>query len=127
MYYVGKLDLAIYSCIASNIVTDEVIITDERIQHIKERHPGDLDKHMRFLADMIKAPDYILAANKPNTAVVLKEFRENGKSYKLILRLKTSSDPGEYKNSVITFQKVENRRYIRYTKSNKVLYKSEYK
>ena len=40
--YVGKIDREVYSCVAGDIVTDEVIITDERVQHIKERHPGGL-------------------------------------------------------------------------------------
>ena len=38
----GKIDREVYSCVAGDIVTDEVIITDERVQHIKERHPGGL-------------------------------------------------------------------------------------
>ena len=41
------------------------------------------------------------------TAFVLKHIEDNGKNYQLILRLKTSQDPKEYKNSIITFLKVE--------------------
>jgi len=101
-----------------------VIITDERIGHIKERHPGDFERYVEYLTEIIQNPDYILKANKPNSALLLKSFAENGKNYKLILRLQTSTDQSEYKNSIITFQKVEDRRYIRYTKSDKVLYKN---
>lgn len=43
VHIVGKIDKNIYKCITTDIVTDEVIITDERIQHIKERHPNDYE------------------------------------------------------------------------------------
>lgn len=43
MRYVGKIDKEKYRCITEDIVTDEVIITDERIGHIKERHPNDYE------------------------------------------------------------------------------------
>ena len=54
---------------------------------------------------------------------MLKNISENGKNYKLILRLKTSRDPDSFVNSVISFQKVEDKRYNRYIHSEKVLYK----
>lgn len=125
MQTVGRIDIEKYRCITENITTDEVIITSERIQHIKDRHPGDYERYFRYIKEIIENPDYILEANKPNSALVLKHIEENTKSYKLILRLQTSVDPDEYKNSVISFQKVEEKRYIRYTNSNKVLYKRE--
>ena len=43
---VGYIDREIYSCITKNITTDEVIITPERIQHIRERRGEDfLEKY----------------------------------------------------------------------------------
>lgn len=125
VHYVGKINREIFSCISSNIATDEVIITDERVAHIRERHPGDYERYVGYLTQIVEAPDYILAANKPNSALLLKSFEENGKNYKLILRFVTTTEDVNYKNSVITFQKVETRRYVRYTKSDKVLYKRE--
>lgn len=123
--YVGKIDKELFRCVSENITTDEVIITDERVQHIKERHPGDYERYFEYLTRIVENPDYILEANKPDSALLLKHIEDNGKNYKLILRLKTSHDPEGFKNSVITFQKVEDRRYTRYTKSEKVLYKRE--
>ena len=110
--YVGKIDREVYSCVAGDIVTDEVIITDERVQHIKERHPGDYGRYFIYLTEIVETPDYILEANKPDSAVLLKNISENGKNYKPILRLKTSRDPDSFVNSVISFQKVEDNRYI---------------
>lgn len=125
MYIVGKIDIEIYKCITSDITTDEVIITDKQIEHIKERHPNDYERYFGYVQEIIGEPDYILEANKPNTAFILKHISDSGKNYQLILRLKTSHDSKEYKNSVITFLKVEEKRYNRYLRTKKILYKSE--
>lgn len=123
--YIGKLDKNIYKCITQDIRTDEVIITDERIQHIKDRHPNDYEQYFKYAEEIIKSPDYILEANKPNSAFILKHIKENGKNYEMILRLQTSKDAENYMNSIITFLKVEEKRYKRYLRTKKILYKSE--
>ena len=46
MLTVGYIDIEKYRCITDDITTDEVIITEERIHHIKERRGTD------FLTDM---------------------------------------------------------------------------
>lgn len=121
--YVGKIDREIYKCVTPDIKTDEVIITDERVAHIKERHPNDYEQYFNYVSDIIKYPDYILEANKPNTAFILKHIIENEKNYQIVLRLSTSNDPVDYKNSIITFLKVDEKRYKRYLRTKKILYK----
>jgi hypothetical protein len=125
VYYIGKLDREIYKCVTKDITTDDVIITDTQVKHIKERHPNDYERYFKYANEIIKNPDYILEANKSDTAFLLKHIEDNNKNYQLILRLKTSKDPAEYKNSVITFLKVEEKRYRRYLRTKKILYKSE--
>ena len=125
MHYIGKLNIKIYSCVTDDITSDEVVITDNQVAHIKEHHPDDYERYFDHAKEIIESPDYILEANKPYTAFILKHISENGKNYQLILRLKTSADPTEYKNSIITFLKVEDKRYNRYLRTKKILYKSE--
>ena len=125
VYNVGKIDIKKYSVITADIKTNEVIITDTQINHIKERHPNDLDLFYKYGSHIIENPDYMLEANKPNTAVVLKEIVDNDNRFQLILRLKTSDDPLEFKNSIITFMKIDEKRYKKYLKSKKILYKRE--
>ncbi len=81
VHSVGKIDMNIYKCVTEDIVTDEVIITDERIQHIKERHPDDYERFCGYIPDIIADPDYIIEANKPNTAVILKEIIKDGENF----------------------------------------------
>lgn len=122
---IGKINREIFKVVTDDIQTDEVIITNVQIEHIKESHPNDFERYFQYAKTVVEDPDYILEANKPNSAVLLKSVEESGKHYKLILRLKTVSDPEEYKNSIITFQKVEEKRYNRYLRTKKVLYKRE--
>lgn len=125
VHTVGKIDRDIYKCITEDIVTDEVVITDNQIQHIKERHPGDYERFSSYLSEIIAEPDYILEANKPNTAFVLKQIEKDGANFQLILRLQTSQDPKGYKNSIITFLKIEQRKRDKYLRNKKILYSRE--
>lgn len=122
MYFVGRIDKEIYKCITEDIVTDEVIITENQIKHIKERHPNDFERFQTYFAIIISEPDYILRANRPNTGVILKTIEENGERLKLVIRIHTSMDVCGFKNSIITFQKVEEKRYNRYIRNSEILY-----
>ncbi len=123
--YVGKIDREIYKCVTKDIVTEDVIITDNQITHIKERHPNDYERYGEYIPKILNDPDYILEANKPDTAFVLKSISENNKKFQLILRLKTKNDPEHYKNSIITFLKIKDKEWKRCIKNKKILYKKE--
>lgn len=126
MKLVARINISKYKCVTSDIQTDEVVITENQIEHIKARHPNDYEQYFKYAKEMLIEPDYIIEANKPNTAFILKHISDNGMNYQLILHLKTSLDPQNYKNSVITFLKVNEKRYQRYLRTKKILYKSEY-
>ena len=107
------------------LLTSEIIITDAQIAHIKERHPNDYERFAEYIPKILSEPDYIIEANKPNSAVLLKDVIEDGEHFQLVLRLRTAQDPDEYQNSVITFLKISKSRYESYLRNKKVLYKSE--
>lgn len=125
MYLVGKIDIEIYNCITKDITTDEVIITDERIQHIKEHHPNNYEQYYSYMRSIIENPEYIIEANKPNAALILKSFSNGNETFKTVLRLITSSDNSKFKNSIITFMKINEKEWNRLLKNKKILYKSE--
>lgn len=125
MYLVGKIDIEIYNCITKDITTDEVIITDERIQHIKEHHPNNYEQYYSYMRSIIENPEYIIEANKPNTALILKSFSNGNETFKTVLRLITSSDNSKFKNSIITFMKINEKEWNILLKNKKILYKSE--
>ena len=125
MLFIGKIDMNIYRCVSENITEDDVIITEERISHIKERHPYDFEKYCDYLRKIVEEPDYIIQSNKSNTALILKAFDEEDNSFKTILRLKTSSDDSKFKNSIITFMKINKKEWNRLLRNKPILYKKE--
>ena len=125
LYIIGNLDKKIYSCISKDIFETEVIITEERIEHIKHHHPGDFEKYYSFLQSVIEDPDYIVKANKPNTGVVLKEFEKDDCKIKLVLRIKTKEDSSDYKNSVISFWTIGDTTWKKILKNKNILYIKE--
>lgn len=125
VHIIGKVDRNIYKCITDDIVTDDVIITEERISHIKERHPNDYERYYEYMRQVIEDPNYIINGNKPNTALILKEFSYGNEQFKTILRLITSNDDTSFKNSIITFMKINNKEWERLLRNKKILYKKE--
>lgn len=122
---VGKINIATYRCVSAEIVTDEVVMTEERIEHIRKRHPNDYERFCTYIPRMIAEPDYIVQANKANTAVILKEIEENGEKFKLILRIKMQHDPADYRNSVLSFWHIGDTTWRKTLKNKKILYKAE--
>lgn len=125
VHSVGKIDRDVYKCITEDIITDEVIITDERIAHIKERHPDDYERFYSYIPKILKNPDYIIEANKDNTGVLLKEIEEDGDKFKLVLRIAVKKDPEGYKNSIISFWHIGDTTWRKTLKHKNILYKRE--
>ena len=125
VHYIGKISFEIYRCVSQDIVTDEVIITDERIRHIKDRHPNDFERYCGYMREIVEHPDYIIEANKPNSALILKDFSSGEECFKTVLRLVTPNDDPAIKNSIITFMKIDEKEWNRLIKNKKMLYKRE--
>ena len=121
--FVCRLDRELYSVITDDIQTDEVIITDQQLAHIRQRHPDISDIVLHQLTEIITDPDYIIDTDRPNTANILKRLTINEKEYQLVLRLKTKADPKSFKNSIITLMTVNEKRFKQYLRNRKILYK----
>ena len=126
MYIVGKLDKNIYKCIGEDFVTDEVIMTDEQLQHIKERHPDVYDNTLEYVEMILQNPDYVIEDTKHrHSAMVIKRIETEKKHSLLLLRVCTAQDPAGYKNSIITSWEISERRLQNYIRNKKVLYRKE--
>lgn len=122
---IGKIDIEKFKSVSSNIRTNEVVITDERIEHIKERHPNDFERYSGYISIMLSQPQYILEDPVPDTAVILQEFSENSEHFRLILKLAVTESEQGKKNSVITFLKISEKKFRKYLRNKKILYKPE--
>ena len=123
--FVCKIDRSLYRVVEQDLVTDEVIITEQQILHIEEGHPGDYDRLAAYVPDVLQQPDYILRGNRPHTALVLKQISTPEMTAEVVLRLKVSGDPEEYKNSIITMWNISQKRFRRLLRQSEILYKKE--
>ena len=119
MRKVCDLDVKKYQCAAPDIRSSEGIITEERICHIRERHPLDFERYSGYLKEIIENPDYIIEDERPGTAIVLKQIEQQGERFRLALRLLTPADHPAYKNSILTFLKIREKEWNRLVRNKK--------
>lgn len=124
MHTIGRIEIEKYKCIARDIQTDEVVITEERIQHIRKRHPGDYEVIEPFLPEALCAPDYILK-DADKTGLLLKHIETEDIRFQMVLRVQTSTDTQGYKNSIISAWRINESRWKNYIRNKKILYRSE--
>ncbi len=120
---VGYIDRNKYCCIAEHITTDEVIITDERIEHIKERRGNDFfEIYEQYFSLVLSEPDYIFQDDRLNTALVCKLIGEGENAINLVVRLAVESDHRGYKNSILTVVKENKKRFAQRLRNNIPIY-----
>ena len=123
---VGRIDREIYRCIETDIATDEVIITDERIAHINEKHPGDYEVIAPFISEALTCPDYIIKDDHhEGTCIVLKHIQSGEINFQIVLRLQTSTGTAGFKNSVLSAWRISKRRWENYLKNKTILYRQQ--
>ena len=125
VHTIGRINKSIYSCITKDIVTDEVIITDNQLQHILDRHPEAYKEVTDYLNDIISAPDFIIKDKHKNTGLVVKRIKTKEEYAQMVLRICTSEDNVGYKNSVISCWEISEKRLQNYLRNKEILYKKE--
>ena len=125
VHSLGKIDREIYKCITEDIRTDEVIITDNQIQHIKDRHPEAYDKVLNNIQEAIRVPDYIIRDKHEYTGLVIKRIETESGILQVVLRLCTSEDEQGYKNSIISCWELSEKRLQNYLRNKEILYSRE--
>lgn len=104
--------------------TDEIILTNERIEHIRIRHPNDFSLFERYVSETVESPDIIIKDCK-NSGTVFMIKRMADTNLNVVVRLALSYEAKNLKNSVMTFYRLRDRNLKKLKKNNKVLYKKE--
>lgn len=125
VHRVGKINRNIYKCITEDIVTDEVIITDNQVRHILDRHPDAYENVIDYLSEIIREPDFIIEDKHENTGLVIKGIKTEKEYAQMVLRICTSADNPDYKNSVISCWEISEKRLQNYLRNKRILYKKE--
>ncbi len=125
IHSLGKLNLEIYSCITTDFITDEVIITEEQLSHIREKHPEAYQDTLLYVKDVLDDPDYIFKDKKENSGIVAKKIINEEEHSLLVIKIISSKDNIDYKNSVITGCKITEKRLNNYIRNKNIIYKKE--
>lgn len=128
MQYITKLDKKKIGLYADKIITDEVILTDERLYgHILLYHGEEYKQLKMYIKTIIEMPDYIIEDNRhEGTLIYLKNIETIGKKGRVVIKLALGNDIEHSKNSIITLMKL-NKRTWRQTVNNrgKIIWKSK--
>ncbi|MBQ9763261.1 MAG: hypothetical protein IJV92_02750 [Phascolarctobacterium sp.] len=109
---IGKLKIEQLQNCFSKIVTNEVILRNDRAEHIITRRGEEFFlNYAPLFASIVENPDYILQDNKPNTVLMCKKIQDKNKSINLVVRLAVEDDNPNYKNSIITAVAEKDKRF----------------
>lgn len=104
--------------------TNEIIVTNERIEHIMNRHPEDYELFIKYGTQTVETPDIVIKDNK-NVGTVFMVKKLSDTNLNVVARLALDTDKPELKNSVMTFYRIRDRNLVKLENKNKVLYKKE--
>ena len=120
----GTIDITILEKEFGKIQSDEIIVTSERIDHIKERHPEDFELFSKYGAESVKSPDIIMKDEKhEGTVFMVKKLPDT--NLNVVVRIALETDEIGRKNSVMTFYRIRERNLRKLMQRNKLLYNKE--
>lgn len=121
MTFLGNLDPTPLTPTFGPLQTTEVVVTDERIAHIKERHPEDYFLFEQYGRETIFDPDMLVQDIKhAGTIFAIKRLPET--NLNVVLRLVLDMDTPDFKNSVMTFYRIRDKNLKKLLDKNTLLY-----
>ena len=130
MQYITKLDRNKLEKYKKRLITEEVILTDERLyEHILLFHENEYKELRPYLKSIIDNPDYIIEDNRhEDTMIYLKQIKNIEKNGRVVIKLALGQDKEHNKNSIITMMKLNNRTWKQTLKNRgKIIWKNKNK
>lgn len=130
MQYITKLDRNKLEKYKKRLITEEVILTDERLyEHILLFHENEYKELRPYLKSIIDNPDYIIEDNRhEDTMIYLKQIKNIEKNGRVVIKLALGQDKEHNKNSIITMMKLNNRTWNQTLKNRgKIIWKNKNK
>ena len=111
LQYITNLDKKKLREYANRLMTEEVILSDERLyEHILLFHEEEYKQLRPYIKTIIENPDYIVEDNRhEDTMIYLKEIDDIGKNGRVVIKLALGQDDEHNKNSIITLMKLNKR------------------
>lgn len=104
----GKINTAILEKKFGKVQTDEIIVTNERLIHIQQRHPQDYELFEKYGQDCVQNPEYIIN-DKKNDGTVFMVRGLPDTNLNVVVRVALETDKKGLKNSVMTFYRLRDR------------------
>ena len=124
IHRLGRINVKILEIEYGKLRTDEIIITNERIEHIKERHAEDYLLFEKYGKESVNSPDMIIKdTKKEGTVFMIKKLPET--NLNVVVRVALEREDSRLKNSVITFYRVREKNLQKLIKKHDLLYKKE--
>lgn len=130
MQYITKLDRNKLGEYGKRLITEEVILTDERLyEHIILFHEDEYKQLRPYIKRIIENPDYIVEDNRhEDTMIYLKQVEDIGKNGRVVIKLALGQDKEHNKNSIITMMKLNKRTWNQTIKNRgKIIWKNKNK
>lgn len=129
LQFIAKLNKNILGSYGNKLLTEDVILTDERLyEHILLYHEEEY-KQLRPYLKTINNPDFIIEDNKHfDTLIFLKDIESVGKKGRVVIKLALGQDINHPKNSIITLMKLNKRTWNQTIRNRgKIIWKSRQK
>jgi len=119
---IGNIDKNKLGKYKNRIITEIVILTDERKQHIYENHQKDFDLIISNLLKVILEPDEILDDYK-NTDTILVIGSLEKDNLNIIIKLNTTNSKTHPQNSIMTAWLIRDKNLQKLREKHKTIYK----
>ena len=113
----GEIESSLLQGYFGELRTKEVVVTEERMEHIRKRHPEDVELFALYGKETVLKPDILLVDEKHiGTVFAIKRLPET--NLNVVVR-------PDRKNSVMTFYRIRERNLKKLMEKNRLLYSRE--
>lgn len=124
MHYIGKIDINKLGKYKDKVITDNVILTDERKLHIYQNHTKDYETIIKNIDRVVLNPIEILEDRKnKDTLFFIGNLKEN--NLNVIVKLNTTNNKDHPQNSVMTAWIIRDSNLKKLREMNETIYKNE--
>ena len=123
MQYIWKIDRNKLGKYRDKIVTDDVVLTEERRKHIYDDHFNDYEIIMANIDRVVLNPNEVLEDSRnKDTLFFIDKLNKN--NLNVIVRLNTTDDKEHPQNSIMTAWIIRDSNLKKIRKRNKTIYKN---
>lgn len=101
-----------------NVTNDEIILRNERIEHIKESH-SEVEKEIKNIPKILENPNYIYIDNKNENTIWISKIHDEEKYLKMTVKLITDKR-SKFKNSIIQMQYIKEKKISKSIKNKRI-------